>query len=53
MMMARFQTSKDEINGTANVLQSYVQWKYRMTENFTLNSGLHLLHFGKNQQQCH
>jgi hypothetical protein len=40
-------TSKDEINGTANVFQSYVQWKYRMTENFTLNSGLHFLHFGK------
>lgn len=40
-------TSQDEINGTANVFQSYVQWKYRMTENFTLNSGLHFLHFGK------
>ena len=40
-------TSKDEINGTVNVFQSYVQWKYRMTENFTLNSGLHFLHFGK------
>ena len=39
--------SKDEINGTANVFQSYVQWKYRMTENFTLNSGLHFLHFDK------
>ena len=40
-------TSKDEINGSANVFQSYVQWKYRITENFTLNSGLHFLHFGK------
>ena len=40
-------TSQDEINGTANVFQSYVQWKYRMTENFTINSGLHFLHFGK------
>ena len=35
------------IKGNSNIFQSYVQWKYRMTESITLNSGLHFLHFGK------
>ena len=34
--------------GTSYSLQAYLQWKYNVTPNLTLNTGLHLLHFGLN-----
>lgn len=39
--------TNDKANGNSNVFQSYFQWKYRATDKFTLNSGLHLLHFAR------
>jgi len=34
--------------GDSYSIQSYLQWKYNITNNLTLNTGLHLLHFGLN-----
>lgn len=34
-----------KVDGNSTVLQSYLQWKYRITERVTLNSGLHFLHY--------
>ncbi len=31
--------------GSANTLQAYFNWKYRITNNFTVNSGVHFLQF--------
>ena len=35
--------------GTANTLQLFSQWNYRMTEKLTVNSGLHFLYLTNNQ----
>lgn len=32
--------------GNSNTLQGYTSWKYRMNEKWTMNSGLHYMHFG-------
>ncbi|MDX5346911.1 MAG: TonB-dependent receptor [Hymenobacteraceae bacterium] len=37
-----------ENEGSANMWQAYAQWKYRLTENLTLNSGMHALYFALN-----
>ena len=34
--------------GNSYSFQSYLQWKYNITSNLTLNTGLHLLNFGLN-----
>jgi hypothetical protein len=34
--------------GSSGLLQGYGQWKYRLAENVTLNSGLHFLRLGLN-----
>ena len=34
--------------GNSYSIQSYLQWKYNVTPNLTLNAGLHLLNFGLN-----
>lgn len=44
-----FRTFLNE-NGQAFQMQSYAQWKYRFSEKWTLNSGLHLLYFDLNQE---
>ncbi len=31
--------------GAASVFQSYIEWKYRMTNKFTLNTGIHYLRY--------
>jgi len=33
------------IKGNTYVLQSYVEWKYRISDKVTMNSGVHYLHF--------
>ncbi len=35
--------------GDSYSIQSYLQWKYNITSNLTLNTGLHLLNFGLNK----
>ena len=35
--------------GNSYSIQSYLQWKYNIASNLTLNTGLHLLHFGLNE----
>lgn len=37
----------DDVNesGSTSVIQSYISWKYRVSKNFVLNSGLHFMHF--------
>ncbi|MEM6318856.1 MAG: TonB-dependent receptor, partial [Bacteroidota bacterium] len=35
--------------GNSYSFQSYVQWKYNISSNLTLNTGLHLLYFGLNE----
>ena len=35
--------------GKSYSLQAYLQWKYNIAANLTLNTGLHLLHFGLNK----
>ncbi len=35
--------------GDSYSIQSYLQWKYNITSNLTLNTGLHLLSFGLNK----
>jgi hypothetical protein len=34
--------------GDTYLVQGYAQWKYRFTEQLTLNTGLHTMHFGLN-----
>ena len=34
-----------DARGSANTLQTYIDWKYRITNNLTLNSGIHFLQF--------
>jgi len=34
--------------GNSGSMQAYGQWKYRITQNLTLNSGVHVLHFALN-----
>ncbi len=34
--------------GSSGSVQAYGQWKYRITQGLTLNSGLHVLHFALN-----
>lgn len=31
--------------GNSNTLQAYTSWKYRLSEKWTMNSGLHYMHF--------
>lgn len=38
-------------NGNTALLQSYAQWKYRISEQFELNSGVHFQYFLFNQQK--
>jgi len=35
-------------NGNSSMLQSFFQWKYRVSEKMEFNSGIHLLYFGLN-----
>ncbi|MFD2246385.1 TonB-dependent receptor [Pontibacter ruber] len=35
-------------NGDTYLAQGYAQWKYRLTEQLTLNTGLHSMYFGLN-----
>ncbi|TXK38138.1 TonB-dependent receptor plug domain-containing protein [Pontibacter qinzhouensis] len=35
-------------DGSTSMVQAYTQWKYRLTEKLTLNSGLHATHFALN-----
>lgn len=37
--------------GAAQLYQSYVQWKHRINEKLTLNTGLHYTYFGANAKQ--
>ncbi|MBC5992750.1 TonB-dependent receptor [Pontibacter cellulosilyticus] len=37
-----------EQEGSTSVAQAYAQWKYRLTEQLTFNSGLHGMYFGLN-----
>jgi hypothetical protein len=37
------------VTGKTYTLQSFVQWNFRVTENFTLNTGLHSMKFGYNK----
>ncbi len=39
-----------ENNGNTYFMQAYAQWKYRISEKLTLNTGLHSLYFGLNGQ---
>ncbi len=36
--------------GTTNMLQGYGSWKFRLTDNWTLVSGVHALYFGLNDK---
>lgn len=36
--------------GKGKTLQSYLQWKYHIASNLTLNTGLHFLYFGVNKE---
>ncbi len=36
----------DNFNKRTNLYQSYVQWKWRLHQNVTINSGLHSLYYG-------
>ncbi len=44
-----FRTTLD-IGGTSNQWQAYSQWKWRMTEDVTLNTGVHYLHYSLTNQ---
>ena len=44
-----FQTYTD-IGGASNQWQAYSQWKWRMTEDLTLNTGFHYLHYSLTNQ---
>ncbi len=44
--------TNDKVNGNTNVFQGYFQWKFRATEKFTLNSGLHFLYFGRTKSSA-
>lgn len=44
----RFVVSLDEI-GSTSFFQSFAQWQYRIDEDFTINTGLHLSCFGLNK----
>jgi hypothetical protein len=55
--MANFKKVSDNVFDTlvapyaeGNLLQEYVQWKYRVTNNLELNTGFHILHFNINHQ---
>ncbi|MDN5203212.1 TonB-dependent receptor [Fulvivirgaceae bacterium BMA10] len=37
-----------ESDGSTQLLQSYVQWQFRMNEQLTLNTGVHYAHFALN-----
>jgi hypothetical protein len=37
-----------ENSGSSQIFQSYAQWKYRIAQNLTLNTGLHFLHLALN-----
>jgi len=41
-------TSRYEADGHTYTLQAYSQWKYALTEKWTLNTGLHFFFFGLN-----
>jgi hypothetical protein len=36
----------DDFNKSTNQFQSYAQWKWRLSENLTLNTGMHGLYYG-------
>ena len=51
-MMSKFDEEENEVlvtdidrSGKTGLLQGYVNWKYRLTEDFTLITGAHYLHF--------
>ncbi len=39
-----------DVGGSSNQWQAYSQWKWRMTENLSLNTGFHFLHYTLNKQ---
>lgn len=41
-----------DFNGQTNQIQSYLQWKWRLTEKLTLNSGLHYLYYQFTNKQA-
>ncbi|HET6558457.1 MAG TPA: carboxypeptidase-like regulatory domain-containing protein [Prolixibacteraceae bacterium] len=39
-------------SGQSTLYQAYAQWKYRLTENFEFNSGIHVLYFALNEKSA-
>jgi hypothetical protein len=50
----KYQLYVDQLNenDNAGLVQSYVHWQYRITDNFTLNSGLHYQQFLLNNSKA-
>ena len=50
-----FETKQNEKifdnSGSTYVMQSFIEWKYRINDKLTMNSGLHFLHFYLNNDQ--
>lgn len=44
LVNTKFKIGRD-FTGSANTLQPYLQWQYKITDNLTFNAGLHYLHY--------